>query len=120
MTSAVKDIDGRFVAKCGSETVASGLMGRGGGRQRCQRGYQRRLDLRMVYNVSSVGMSMRQVTSLAVPESVETHASSMPMRSWPGVGIPVPFGLFFTFQGTLYLGHYFGCLKRTYTEIPKS
>ena len=34
MTSAVEGIDGRFVAQCahcGAETVASGLMGRGGG-----------------------------------------------------------------------------------------
>lgn len=26
------------------------------------------------------------------------------------------FGLSLAFQGTLYLGHYFGCLKRTFAE----
>ena len=43
------------------------------------------------------------------------------MRSWSGVGIrPVPFGLFFTFQGTLYLEHFFGCLRPTFTGTPET
>jgi hypothetical protein len=53
-----------------------------------------------VLNVSSVGMSNEHEEKIPVWQFLRRVEHAL----LPGVGIPVPFGLFFTFQGTLSLG----------------